>query len=127
MKPTAILVVGSKENNELLEAIFSIGFDPLVRENMEDAIEKLRQEPFMAIIVDTEHLDSNIDVLEFILNIRDVVEHIPILVVGMFRLEPRYKILISNMGAVVLPQRQGIKQLTREIEKALTPQTGEAV
>lgn len=80
MKATALLVLGSVTDRTLVDALFDLGFAPLVRDSMSSALSKLRSERFAAVLVDGDAID--VDVLEFVLNVRDINEHVPVVVVG---------------------------------------------
>jgi CheY-like chemotaxis protein len=80
MRSTAVLVLGRHENRSLIETLFNMGFAALVRETLPEALDKLRHDRFAMIVVDRSHVD--VDVLEFVLNVRDIDANIPVAVVG---------------------------------------------
>ena len=80
MKAAALLVLGSVTDRTLVDALSDLGFAPLVRDSMWSALSKLRSERFAAVLVDGDAADT--DVLEFVLNVRDIDEHVPVVVVG---------------------------------------------
>jgi len=80
MRATALLVLGSSTDRKLVDALFDLGFAPLVRDSMSSALSKLRSERFAALLVDRDSAD--VDALEFVLNVRDIDEHVPVVVVG---------------------------------------------
>jgi len=80
MEATALLVLGSMTDRTLVDALFDLGFAPIVRDSMRSALNKLRSERFAAVLVDGDSTD--VDVLEFVLNVRDIDEHVPVVVVG---------------------------------------------
>lgn len=75
-----ILVFGTDEPNPLMDTLFDIGYVPIVRKNMGEAISKLRHDLFAAVIIQRDQIEA--DTLEFILNVRDLNEQIPVFVVG---------------------------------------------
>ena len=77
----ALLVFGTNEQSELMETLFQLGFLPLIRGRMFNALRLIRHERFSAVLIDRNHLEKG-DVLEFILNVRDLERQIPIIVVG---------------------------------------------
>lgn len=75
-----VLIVGSPSNRELGERIFDCGFTPVYRETILRVIALLHRERFRAVVVDPETV--RVDALELILNIRDVDEETPIVVLA---------------------------------------------
>lgn len=75
-----VLVLGTDAEEQLMETLFECGLVPIVRTEMMEALSKLRHESFAAILVDRDHIDA--DALEFTLNVRDMNDDIPIIVVG---------------------------------------------
>lgn len=103
MKATALLVLGSVTDRTLVDALFDLGFSPLVRDSMPSALSKLRCERFAAVLVDRDSAD--IDALEFVLNVRDIDEHVPVVVVGGSLDAGDEKALrahLTHLGTVVL-------------------------
>ncbi|NQT19869.1 MAG: hypothetical protein HQ592_09195 [Planctomycetes bacterium] len=80
MSTDAVLVLGTDDNKELIELIFNAGLAPVVRKTMRGVLAKLPTERFTAILVDRDH--SNDDLLEFVLNVRDIDIEIPVFIVG---------------------------------------------
>ena len=75
-----ILVLGHKGHSSLSDDLFEMGFTPFVRDNIESAIYNLRHEKFILVIYERNNLE--VDPLEFIFNVRDVNENIPVLILG---------------------------------------------
>ena len=103
MKATALLVLGSMTDRTLVDALFDLGFAPIVRDSMSSALNKLRSERFAAVLVDGDSTD--VDVLEFVLNVRDINEHVPVVVVGRSLDESGEEVLrdyLAQLGTVVL-------------------------
>jgi len=80
MKPTAVLVLGPPGKSDLVDAVFDAGLAPLVRQTIPASLRELRRGRFALILVDRDHSDE--DVLEFILNVRDIDEQTPVVVLG---------------------------------------------
>ena len=76
MQVPAVLVLGRRESNETADVVFDAGYTPVLRESIMSAIAALRRGRFRAIVVDCEH--TAVDVLEFVLNVRDVDADVPI-------------------------------------------------
>lgn len=115
MRSDSILILGSNENKELTEPLFELGLTAIVRESMQQALEKLRSGIFGAIIVDRQHAEC--DVLELVLNVRDLDEDIPIFVLGRFPGTEDDKLALADRKTFVM---DGIKEIQVEIGKAAT-------
>ena len=76
----AVLVLSTDNEGDLVETLFGLGLIPLVRQNMMQALHKIRHERFVAVFLDLDH--SRADALEFVLNIRDIDRRIPVIVIG---------------------------------------------
>ena len=119
MKPNAVLVLGSEEKKNLMEAIFDIGFTPLVRKSMEEALDELRHECFAAVIVDGEHLGPDVDLLEFILNMRDIRHQTPVFVLALLGSEQTKGVILSRPNIFLLSKPYDLAQIATEMEKGL--------
>ena len=80
MKPTAVLVLASDDEKGLVDAILQLGLSVLTRKTMDQALTAVRHESLAAIVVDRRQVD--VDPLELVLNVRDVDQETPILVIG---------------------------------------------
>ena len=76
----AVLILGSTKHQELKEILFDLGFIPIERRNMIQALEMLHHERFVAVFIDYDHVD--VDALEFILNVRDMKLSLPVIIIG---------------------------------------------
>ncbi|MBD3288558.1 hypothetical protein GF337_07125 [candidate division KSB1 bacterium] len=76
----AVLILGNTKHKELKEILFDLGFIPIERRDMIQAIEMLHHERFVAVFIDYDHVE--IDALEFILNVRDMKLSIPVIIIG---------------------------------------------
>lgn len=77
---TSVFVFGNNSHSRLIEGLFEQGLTPILRRTMLPALEKIRHENFIAIFIDCNAVE--IDILEFVLNVRDINSHIPIFVIG---------------------------------------------
>jgi DNA-binding NtrC family response regulator len=118
MKPTAVLVLGTRESKGLIEVLFDVGFTPIVRQRMQAVLEKLRPGLFAAIIVDRNHVD--VDVLEFVLNVRDIDEQTPIVVIGQATDTQNDQALLSQRRIFLLCEFDAPDRLANELEQVLT-------
>ena len=80
MNSEAVLVLGNHAKSDLVQTLLSAGFVPQMWASALHSLEKLRRRTFAAVIVDRRF--TNADVLEFILNVRDINEQIPVVVIG---------------------------------------------
>jgi hypothetical protein len=80
MDSTTVLVLGDEESRELVDAVLDLGLCVLVWQTIEGTLDRLRHRRFAGLVVDTEHAD--VDVLELVLNVRDVDPEVPIFVVS---------------------------------------------
>lgn len=112
---TTILVLGTDEQDGLKNALFEVGYVPIVRSNMMEAISKLRHEPFAAVLVDRNH--SEADTLEFILNVRDMDEQIPIVVFGSAENHNESRVLSSQRNTVLVGENYA--KVKSEIKRIL--------
>jgi DNA-binding NtrC family response regulator len=79
MRTTAVLVIAANEQSPCVQTLDEMGFIPLVRGDMQGALDTVRREPFAAVCIDGGC--ERIDVLECVLNIRDVDGQTPVLVI----------------------------------------------
>lgn len=80
VQPKTILILGFDQESPIAEALFDLGFIPIFRDEMLGALQTLRHDRFRAALVDLRN--NQVDVLEFILNVRDIVPHMPVVIVG---------------------------------------------
>ena len=73
-----ILLLGSESRQVLMEELRHAGFDPTVCNRHPDAIQAFGTEDVVGIMVDAKTTD--VDVLEFVLDVRDIDLHVPVAV-----------------------------------------------
>ena len=117
MNSTAVLILGTDHNRDLIEALFDCDFAPLVRKSIREALDRLRHERFAAIIVDRNHAD--VDVLEFILNVRDFDEQTPVVVIGFSTDAHSDQAILSQRRTFLLGAFDAPDQLANELEQVL--------
>jgi len=76
----AVLVIGSPRNAVLRDALLEAGLTPVFRETILKAIDSLHRDRFVAIVVD--EATARVDVLELVLNIRDLDDRLPTFLVA---------------------------------------------
>lgn len=121
MQRLPVLVLGSYKERRLNDALAQAGFKPVVRRNIDSALHKIRHDDFAGIVVERDWVD--VDVLEFVLNVRDYDSSTRILVVGESQ-EPEMDETLNhmqrtfNIGGVDNPQH-----LTTELQGILDTQS----
>jgi hypothetical protein len=80
MKSNAVLVLGNHAKGDLMQTLLSAGFVPQMWGGVLHSLEKLRLRRSSAVIVDRRLTHTG--VLEFILNVRNVKQQLPVVVVG---------------------------------------------
>jgi DNA-binding NtrC family response regulator len=76
MGSNAIAIVGDERSNNLLEGLFRLGKVPVIRRTVQDVLWSLRHQNVAAVLIDGVGTDE--DILEVVLNIRDVDPHVPV-------------------------------------------------
>jgi FixJ family two-component response regulator len=99
MNSKDILVLGNHAQRDLMQSLSRVGFVPQVWGSMRHTLDKLLHQRFAAIIVDRKF--TNADVLEFILNVRDINKEIPVVVIGSGN-DERIDIKISELGRTTI-------------------------
>jgi len=100
MNSQDVLVLGNNANRELTEVLSRFGFIPQVWQSMQHSLEKLKHQKVCAVLVDRKF--THADVLEFILNVRDIDAHVPVLVIGCGSDENIDKKIIRQAHTIVL-------------------------
>lgn len=84
---------------------------------MEEALHAILSLKFAALFIDKDY--AKVDALEFILNVRDVDRHTPIVVVG-YPEEKHYELVLSGQKNVIrldgFPDENTVRKLKRNLE-----------
>jgi len=121
----AVLILGSYANQEYVEALSNIGFVPEVRGSVRHSLDKVRRQRFSGVVVDRKF--TNADVLEFILNVRDINPKIPVVIIG-FGNDKRIDRKITKQDHTrVLDEFDRGETLAKELTHALRGDEGEDV
>jgi DNA-binding NtrC family response regulator len=107
-----VLLIVDDEEGQLEQTLTSFGYKLVVRYEMHAAIDTLQHGNFSAVFVDDDHMSE--DTLEFVLNVRDVDDEVPILVVGG----------LDDYKRKVLSDRSGV-YLVSDSKKELAAKTSE--
>ncbi len=122
MKSQAVLVLGTYANKGLIDILFGIGLAPLVRDSIQGILDKLRHEQFGVIIADCKY--ANIDILEFVLNVRDIDEQTLVVVLGKLNDEAVRKTLTSQKQTTIVEDTEDSNKLAGRLEQILTSLEG---
>lgn len=112
---TTVLVLGTDQQSTLIEMLFDIGVVPIVRKRMLPALDRIRHERFDAVFLDQNR--GEVDVLEFVLNVRDHNSKIPVVVVGDIS-DTREQRLVNSMQPI-FSVKGNYHDLERQIQQIL--------
>lgn len=99
MQELHILVITENENSDIVRTLLRHRAIPITRRSIQSAIDLLQHTNIIAIVIDREH--KSIDSLEFILNVRDITEGIPIYIPDEFSRKEDWSI-INNLENIVV-------------------------
>ena len=77
MQSSTILIIGLRESRRLANRMSDFGFASRVESTIQAALKRLQTQRFLAILVDCLH--TRLDIVELVLNIRDVNAEIPMM------------------------------------------------
>jgi DNA-binding NtrC family response regulator len=117
MDSRAILVLGTHSNRALIETFEDMGFSPIVRGSAQGSLEKLRHERFAAVVVDRRF--THADVLEFVLNVRDIDATVPLIVLGKAADGESDKIVIDQKYVMVIDNVKSGRNSADEFQRIL--------
>ena len=113
MESSAVLVLGSERSSQLSRKLVELGLRPVTQFTMREALDRLRHGRFAAVLVDREFVA--VDALEFVLNVRDVDSHTPIVVVGSSTVASEDRLLRSQIRTCLIDgDPTGIERALRE-------------
>lgn len=76
----SVLLLGSTDRRVLLDELHHAGFDPTVCTHHTTAVKEFMQDDVAGVLIDAKV--TNVDVLEFILDVREIDLHTPVAVLG---------------------------------------------
>jgi FixJ family two-component response regulator len=117
MNSQAVLVLGNHANRDLVQTLSRVGFAPQVWASMRHSLDKLLHQRFAAVIVDRKF--THADVLEFILNVRDINREIPIVVIGSGKDEQMDQKIRIQGGTIMLNGSERDNVLGEKLADAL--------
>lgn len=100
MQVPGVLILGRREDTDVADLVFESGCTPVFRESIMSAIAALRRGRYAAAMVDCRY--TAVDVLEFVLNVRDVDDDLPVLVLNGSELNPSILDALRARGAHVV-------------------------
>jgi len=113
MKPRTILVLGHHARQDFVEMLHGIGIEPEVRSSVPGALERLRRGQLVAILVDRRF--AHADALEFVLNVRDVHETVPVIVIGAANDKDADQQIRQQEYTAVVEESRDMDVLSREL------------
>jgi FixJ family two-component response regulator len=117
MNSQFVLVLGNHANRDLVEVLSGLGFASQVWGSMQHSLEKLRQQKFTAILVDQKFTKA--DVLEFILNVRDIDKKVPVVVIGNGRDRRIDRKIAKQDNTTVLGEVESSNNLAEKLKQIL--------
>lgn len=112
-----MLVLGKNRNTELRRALHGRGFAPAGAPNMSSALRRVREGNVAAVLVPRQH--PGVDVLEFVLNARDIDPSVPILVAVGTGDTSVDEAIVAVGRAVLLEGCEGADRLAAKVEQVL--------
>jgi two-component SAPR family response regulator len=117
MNSQNVLVLGNHANRDLVDVLSNIGFVPQLWGSIQHSLDRVRHEKFAAIFIDRKV--TRVDVLEFILNVRDIDQKIPVVVIGPAKDEQTEKNIRKLHHTIIFDDSERDDTLGEKIEHAL--------
>jgi hypothetical protein len=114
-----VLILGRQDLLEFPKAIRALGCIPITRGSVIQCYKQLKSEAIYAVIVECNF--THADVLEFILNVRDLDRSVPIIVVGQSSDQEVQKKLATLESVYMLSISLEDQKQTDKLEAALKP------
>jgi two-component SAPR family response regulator len=110
----AVLILGEGNNStNVADLMHTLGLIPLMRDEMEAALDVLRHDEFAAVFVDGESI--NADSIEFVLNVRDIDSEIPMIIIDQHLTPPEHAVLEQQHDTYLLPDTTDVATLLEHI------------
>ena len=117
LRRKSVLLVSSGKNKALIEALLDRGVEILVRSAVLSALQALRRQDVAAVAIDLNH--TELDLLELILNIRDLDAAVPVVLFGEPEESPGSAVLASLGPIEQVSGWQSLDDLAEQIVGAL--------
>lgn len=88
---SSVLVFTNYEQSDLTENLLNMGYAPLIRKKMMTTLKEVQHKCIAVIFLDLKYVE--IDTLEFILNVRDIDQYLPVVIVNGKQIEGEKQIL----------------------------------
>jgi CheY-like chemotaxis protein len=113
MESSTILVLGHHARHDLAEMLHGIGIQSEVRGSVAGALERLRRGRLAAVLVDRRF--TRADALEFVLNVRDIEETVPVIVIGAANDKGADQQIRRQEHTAVVDESRDMDSLSREL------------
>lgn len=117
MRLQSVLVFGNYANKGLIDMLFGVGLAPLMRGDIQGVVDKLRHEQFAAVIIDGRH--ANVDILELVINIRDIDQQTPVVVLGKLTNDAVRQSLVKQKQTTIVEDTEDGNKLAGRLEGIL--------
>lgn len=119
--PSSALILTRDMSTSLKDGMRRIGLAALRVGTVDDAVKKLKYGFYTAVLLDER--GTNVDSLEFVLNVRDVDPAVPILILGPSGTESVDDALRSQGGVYRIPHLKTPEQTAQALTNALEGKT----
>jgi len=116
MNRDIVLLLSKRKLTSLISALAKASFQVVLCGGIADVLRALRHEREALLLVDAEH--SDVDVLEVLLNVRDIDQTVPILVIGDAQIPRECDQLMQSLQRVVFVSKTAVPdQILSELTK----------
>ncbi len=117
MQASPVLVLSNQLNAALFEALSRRGYAAVFLRAPDQALQRLRQEPFSAVVLEAE--PEGMDILELLLTVRDFVGSVPVVVIGVPNDGPLARALRIQQDTLLLNRSVAQDRLAGEIHRMI--------
>lgn len=107
-----VLVLTHDEHSDLIDTLFDLGYVPLIRHKMVSALKDIHHKSAAAVFLDVQFVE--IDALEFVINVRDIDQQLPIVILNG-SIEGETEILNQQNTFIIARAFDQIKQILNEV------------
>ncbi len=111
MSALSVILVCTRDHAKLSNELVHAGFAPDLQNRIETVLDSIRRGQTAGVLIDSDHID--VDLLELVLNVRDMDSIVPIAIVGQYGVRESLAPLLPRMENVLLLSSKP------EIEKAV--------
>lgn len=109
---STVLVLTNDEHSDLFDTLFSLGYVPIIRHKMVSALKEIHHKSAAVIFLDVQFIE--IDALEFVINVRDIDKHLPIVILNG-SIEGETEILNQQNTYIIARAFDQIEQILYEV------------